>query len=65
MILSSSRREIYIEDLSNDDRGDIPEIIDEIESRITQRELKHVLKGMPMNKNPGHDYITTVMRIAA
>ena len=31
----------YIGELYNDDRGDMPEIVAEVESPITQQEVKH------------------------
>ena len=37
----------------------------EVESSITQREVEHALRGVPMKKLPGPDYITTEMLIAA
>ena len=48
----------YIGELYNDDRGDVSEIIAEVESPITQREDEHDLKGMPMNKSPGRLHTT-------
>ena len=55
----------YIGELYNDDRGDIPEIVAEVESSITQRDVEHALRGMPMKKPPGPDDITTEMLVAA
>ena len=55
----------YIGELYNDDRGAMQEIVAEVESPITQREVKHALKGMPMNKSPGPDDIKTEMLVAA
>ena len=40
----------YIGELYNDDRGDMPEIVVDVESSITQGEVKHALRGMPMKK---------------
>ena len=51
--------------LYNDDRGDMPEIVVKVESPITQREVKHALRGMAMEKSPCPDDITAEMRIAA
>ena len=55
----------YIGELYNDDRGDMPEIVAEVESPITQREVEHALRGMPMKNTPGPDDITTEMLVAA
>ena len=55
----------YISVLYNDDRGDIPEIVsEEAESPITQREVEHALRWMPMKKSTGPDDITTEMLVA-
>ena len=45
-----SRWYTCIRELYNDDKGDIPEIVVEVESPITQRENGHALRGMPMKK---------------
>ena len=55
----------YIGDLYNDNRGDMPVIVAEVESSITQREVEYALRGMPMKKSPGPDDITTEMLVAA
>ena len=55
----------YIAELYNDDRGDMPEIVAEVESPITQREVEHALRGMPMKRSPGPDNITTELLVAA
>ena len=55
----------YIGELDNDDKGDMAEILAEVESPITQREFEHALRGMPMKKSPGPDNITTEMHEAA
>ena len=55
----------YIGELYYDDRGDMPEIVAEVESLITQREVEHALRWMPMKKSPGPDDITTDMLVAA
>ena len=55
----------YIGELYNDNRGDKPEIVAELESPITQLEVEHALTGMPMKRSPGPDYITTEMLVAA
>ena len=43
----------------------MPEIVAEVESSITQREVEHTLRGMPMKKSPGPDDITTEMLVTA
>ena len=43
----------------------MPEIVAEVESSITQREVEHALRGIPMKKSPDHDNITTEMLVAA
>ena len=43
----------------------MPEIAAEVKSPITQREVEHALRGMPMKKSPGPDDTTTEMRVAA
>ena len=55
----------YIGELYNDDRGDMPEIVAEVESSITQREVEHDLRGMALKMSPGPDDITTEMFVAA
>ena len=56
----------YIGELYNDDnRGDMPDIVAEVESPITRREVEHALRGMPEKKSPGPDGITTKMLVAA
>ena len=60
-----SRWHEYIGELYNDNRGDMPEIIAEVESSVTQRELEHALRRMPMKKSPGPDDITTELLVAA
>ena len=55
----------YIGELYNDDRGDMPEIVAEVKSSITQREVEHALRGIPMKKSSGPDHITTEMLVAA
>ena len=55
----------YIGGLYNDDRGDIPDIVAEVESPFTQRQVEHALRGMPMKKSFGPDDITTEMLVAA
>ena len=55
----------YIGELYNDDRGEMPEIVAKVQSPITQREVEHALRGMPMKKSPGPDDITTEMLVAA
>ena len=61
-----SRWSEYIGELYNDDnRGDMPDIAAEVESPITRREVEHALRGMPENKSPGPDGITTEMLVAA
>ena len=55
----------YIGELYNDDRGDMPEIVADVESSLTQREVEHALRGMSMKKSPGPDDITTEMLVAA
>ena len=61
-----SRWSEYIGKLYNDDnRGDMPDIVAEIESPITRREVEHTLQGMPEKKSPGPDGITTEMLVAA
>ena len=61
-----SRWSEYIGELYNDDnRGDMPDIVAEVESPITRREVEHALRGMPEKKSPGPDGITTEMRLAA
>ena len=55
-----SRWSEYICELYNyDNRGDMPDIAAEVESSITQREVEHALRGMPMKKSPGPGGITT------
>ena len=54
----------YIGEVYNDDRGNMPEIVAEVESPITQREVEHALRGMPMKKSPSPDDITTEMLVA-
>ena len=56
---------VYIGELYNDDRGDMPEIVAKVDSPITQREVEHALRGMPMKKSPGPDDITTEVLVAA
>ena len=61
-----SRWSEYIGELYNDDnRGEMPDIAAEVESPITRREVEHALRGMPENKSPGPDGITTEMLVAA
>ena len=61
-----SRWSEYIGELYNDDnRGDMPDIVAEVESPITRREVEHALRGMPEKKSPGPDGITTEMLVAA
>ena len=61
-----SRWSEYIGELYNgDNRGDMPDISAEVELPITQREVKHALRGMPEKKSPGPDGITTEMLVAA
>ena len=55
----------YIGELYNDDRDDVPEIVAEVESSITQRAVEHAFRGMPMKKSPGPEDITTEMLVAA
>ena len=53
----------YIGELYNDDKGDMIEIVAEVELPFTPRE--HVLRGTPMKKSPDPDDITTKMRVDA
>ena len=55
----------YIGELYNDDRGDMPEIVAKVEAPVTQPEVEHALRGMPMKKSPDPDDITTEMLVAA
>ena len=55
----------YIGELYNDDRDDMPEIVSDVQSSITQREVEHALRGMPMKNSPGPDDITTDVLVAA
>ena len=56
----------YIGELYNDDnRGDIPDIVAEVESPTTWREFEHALRGMPEKKSSGPDGITTELLVAA
>ena len=50
---------------NDDNRGDMPDIAADVESPITRREVEHALRGMPENKSPGPDGITTEMLVAA
>ena len=43
----------------------MPEIVAEVESPITQREVEYSLREMPMKKSPGPDDITTEMLVTA
>ena len=43
----------------------MPEIVAEVGSPITQREVEHALRGMPMKESPGPDDITTEMFVVA
>ena len=43
----------------------MPGIAAEVESPMTRREFEHALRGMPENKSPGPDSITTKMLVAA
>ena len=43
----------------------VKRIVAGVESPITQREVEHALRGMPMNKSPCPDNITTEMIVAA
>ena len=46
-----SRWSEYIGELYNDaNRGDMPDIVAEVESPITRREVEHALRGMPEKK---------------
>ena len=61
-----SRWSEYIGELYNDDnRGDMPDMVAEVESRITRRVVEHALRGMPEKKSPGPDGITTEMLLVA
>ena len=42
----------------------MPDIAAEVESPITRREVEHSSQGMPENKSPGPDGITTEMLVA-
>ena len=56
----------YIGELYNDDnRGEMPDIVAEVESQITRRAVEHELRGMPEKKSPGPDGFTTEMLVAA
>ena len=54
----------YIGD-NDDNRGGMPDIAAEVESPSTRREVEHALRGMPENKSPRPDGITTEMLVAA
>ena len=43
----------------------MPDIAAEVESTITRREVEHALRGMPKEKSPGPDGITSEMLVAA
>ena len=59
-----SRWHEYNGELYNDDRGNMPEIVAEVESPITQLEVEHALRRMLMKKSPGPDGIATEMLVA-
>ena len=55
----------YLVDIYKDDRSDMPEIIEEVESPITKREVEHALRGVSMKKAPGTNDSITEMIVAA
>ena len=54
----------YIDDVYNNNRGDMTVITPGSESPLTYREVEQALKGMPVKKYHGHNDITTEMLVA-